>query len=80
MSPGRNEISVSGGANLDGESGIMMLSYRRFLGDWVSGRLRATLGVDLNLIGTGLEVGTCGVSTHTSIGLRSGRDRLQDRI
>jgi hypothetical protein len=27
----------------------MLLSYRRFLGDWVSGRLRMTLGVDLGL-------------------------------
>jgi hypothetical protein len=51
---GRNEISVSGGANVGG-SPILMLSYRRFLGDWVSGRLRLTLGADINVMGAALE-------------------------
>lgn len=52
---GRNEVSVSGGANVGGESAIIMFSYRRFLGDWVSGRLRMTLGADLNVMGAAIE-------------------------
>jgi hypothetical protein len=52
IGPGRNSFSFSGGAYLGGEGGILMLSYRRLLGDLASGRLRFTLGADLNAIGT----------------------------
>ena len=44
------------GIGLDRGDLLMFLTYRRFLGDWASGRLQATLGVDLSLIGTTLEL------------------------
>ena len=51
IGPGRNSFSFSGGPYLGGEGGILMLSYRRLLGDLASGRLRFTLGADLNTVG-----------------------------
>ncbi|BCH34310.1 hypothetical protein MesoLjLc_62400 [Mesorhizobium sp. L-8-10] len=63
MGPGRNELSVGAGVELTGEQPIVLLSYRRFLGDWASGRLRATLGLDLNVFGTASELGAVGAET-----------------
>jgi Domain of unknown function (DUF4157) len=51
IGPGRNDIQLSGGKYLGEESGVLMLSYRRFLGDFAAGRLRFTLGGDVNLLG-----------------------------
>jgi hypothetical protein len=48
MGPGQNAISISAGPGLSGADPLLLFSYRRFLGDWAGGRLRATLGVDLN--------------------------------
>jgi Domain of unknown function (DUF4157) len=52
IGPGRNSFSLTGGGYLGGEGGIAMLSYRRLLGDFAAGRLRFTLGADLNVLGT----------------------------
>jgi hypothetical protein len=38
------------------ESAAWLLSYRRLLGDWVSGHLNLTLGADLNFITTVAEI------------------------
>ena len=51
MGPGQNEFSISGGPSLSGTLPLVLFSYRRFLGDWAGGRMRATLGVDLNEVG-----------------------------
>ncbi len=56
MGAGQNEISLSVGGRLGSEGVISMLSYRRFLGDWISGRLRLTLGADFNLGGASAEI------------------------
>ena len=58
INPQRNEISGSIGGYLGGEDAILMLSYRRFLGDLAYGRLRFTLGADLNLVGSAREAGS----------------------
>jgi hypothetical protein len=57
MTPGQNAFSISAGPSLNGGDPAMFLSYRRFLGDWAGGRLRATLGADFNFVGTLLEAG-----------------------
>lgn len=57
MTPGQNSISISAGPGLNGGDPAMFISYRRFLGDWAGGRLRATLGADFNFVGTLLEAG-----------------------
>lgn len=57
IGPGRNSISFMGGGYLGGEAPALFLSYRRFLGDFASGRLRLTLGADVNLIGAGAAIG-----------------------
>ncbi len=51
IGPGRNAISFGLGVDLGGEAPSLVLSYRRFLGDLASGRLKFTLGADLNLVG-----------------------------
>lgn len=56
MGPGKNAFSVQAGGRPGGEVPLMLLSYRRFLGDWASGRLRATLGADFDPLATGLEL------------------------
>lgn len=53
-----NAISLGGGPSLSGGSPLLLFSYRRFLGDWAGGRLRATLGFDLNSISIGAELGS----------------------
>ena len=55
MGGGANEVNVSFGRNLGSETGIMLISYRRFLADWVSGRIRLTAGADIDLLGTAFE-------------------------
>ena len=52
IGPGRNNLSITAGGYLGGDMPILMLSYRRLLGDLASGRLRFTLGADLNVTGT----------------------------
>jgi hypothetical protein len=52
---GRNVLSfLAGGPYVgesgDVESGALLLSYRRLLGDWASGHLNLTLGADLNFM------------------------------
>jgi Domain of unknown function (DUF4157) len=56
IGPGRNSISLGLGFDLGGEFPSLVLSYRRFLGDFASGRLKLTLGADLNVIGTSLGI------------------------
>ncbi|MGH6843038.1 MAG: hypothetical protein ACREDV_13300, partial [Methylocella sp.] len=65
MGPSRNAISISGGPSLSGTSPLVIFSYRRFLGDWAGGRLRATLGVDLNEIGLISEIAYSGSPEET---------------
>ncbi len=55
MGGGANEFTVSFGANLGTETGIMLVSYRRFLADWASGRIRLTAGADVDLFGVAFE-------------------------
>ena len=69
IGPGRNSLSFSGGAYLGGDLPIGMLSYRRLLGDFASGRLRFTLGADLNVMGA--IDGIAGASQDTPSSLRS---------
>ncbi len=59
----RNEISYSAGANVGPGSPIFLVSYRRFLGDWASGRLRLTLGADFNAVGAALEGADAAINT-----------------
>ena len=58
INPQRNEISASIGRYLGGEDTVLLLSYRRFLGDLAYGRLRFTLGADLNVVGSARELGS----------------------
>ena len=51
IGPGRNSFSAGLGLTLGGALPSLVLSYRRFLGDLASGRLKFTLGADLNVIG-----------------------------
>ena len=53
---GQNAFSLQVGARPGGGAPLLLFSYRRFLGDWVSGRLRATLGADFDVAGTVLAV------------------------
>jgi len=61
IGPGRNIFSITTGGYLGGDMPILMLSYRRLLGDLASGRLRFTLGADLNVAGT-----TAGIAERNS--------------
>ena len=67
IGPGRNSISLTAGGYLGGEGSILMLSYRRLLGDLASGRLRFTLGADLNVTGTAAGI----VERNTPSSLRT---------
>ena len=51
----RDELAASAGPNIGEDSGIVLASYRRFLGDWAGGRLRLTVGADLNALGLATE-------------------------
>lgn len=68
INPRRNEISGSIGGYLGGEDAVLMLSYRRFLGDLAYGRLRFTLGADLNLVGSARELGSVAPETQRQPG------------
>ena len=57
MGAGRTELSLSVGHYIDRDQMLLLYSYRRFLGDWASGRGRATLGADLNIVSTAMELG-----------------------
>jgi Domain of unknown function (DUF4157) len=48
---GRNSFSAGVGIDLGGQMPSLVLSYRRFLGDLASGRLKFTLGADINVVG-----------------------------
>jgi hypothetical protein len=72
INPRRNEFAISGGGYLGGEGAILMLSYRRFLGDLAYGRLRFTLGADLNAIGGIVEASDESIDQPAS--LRSPRE------
>ena len=48
-------MTVSFGRNLGSETGIMLISYRRFLADWASGRIRLTAGADIDVLGIAYE-------------------------
>ncbi len=61
IGPNRNEVSLSIGGAFGGTLPMFLVSYRRFLGDWASGRLRLTLGADLDIMGPIFE----GVSAAT---------------
>jgi hypothetical protein len=51
-----NAFSMSFGGGIGGNDPLWLFAYRRFLGDWAGGRLRATLGVDLNILGISSEI------------------------
>jgi hypothetical protein len=50
---GQNALALQVGGRPGGSvAPLYILSYRRFLGDWASGRLRATLGADFDVVAT----------------------------
>jgi hypothetical protein len=63
IGPGRNAFAVGFGGVLGGDSPSIVLSYRRFLGDFASGRLKFTLGADLNILGSALGIADGGASS-----------------
>ncbi len=67
LGPQRNELSLSAGGRFGSDLPIVMMSYRRFLGDWVSGRLRLTLGADLDLTGVASEAADTGTGISARI-------------
>jgi hypothetical protein len=56
IGPSRNEFSSSFSASWSGDLPLWLFSYRRFLGDWAGGRLRLTLGGDINVLGLTSEI------------------------
>jgi Domain of unknown function (DUF4157) len=66
IGPGRNGIAVGFGGALGGGAPSIVLSYRRFLGDFASGRLKLTLGADLDLVGSGIGIIEGGSRGHST--------------
>jgi hypothetical protein len=83
--PGRNLTAIAGGATSGGEP-IELITYRRFLTNWASGRLRPSLGADVNVIGLtlearrgrteGREFGSATVGIHGRTNFPFGRERF----
>ena len=71
MGAGRNRLSIVGGsARKQQEAVHALVSYRRFLTEWASGRLQPSIGADFNIGGLGfgeLASGMAGVTGRTNI-------------
>jgi hypothetical protein len=74
MGPGKNEVTAKATVDLDRNLNLL-LSYRRLVGEWASGRLQLDLGTDISLSGLLRQAGDRAVPAELGSGVLGLRGR-----